>query len=219
MSNLKKIIWFPTAKSVSLVIYFFFFGANLILIIMTLCLSINAIPLTLIIVFLLCVLFGYIGRSGYPSFIKSDKGYIKLYYFFNHKKMECSEVKISYTDLLWLFGVRGPGGRIIITKHSFPPKIYPAFVLYTEKKFVDKYYLTESLKTIEELQRYADYSWPTVLEKEFIVIDGSYKNYKYLRQFFGVDKFCDTRGIEENKIAEYEEKLGQETLSAANKSR
>ena len=209
--RIKKIIWFPTAKSVSLVIYSFFFGANLIFIIMTLCLKISAIPLTLIIVLLLCVLFGYIGRSGYPSFIKSDKIYIKLYYFFfNHKKMERSEVKISYTDLLWLFGVRGAGNRIIITKHSFPPEIYPAFVLYTEKKFVDKYYLTERLKTIEELQKYADYSWTTVLEKEFIVIDGNYKNYKYLRQFFGVDKFCDTRGIEEDKIAEFETTLQQE---------
>ena len=60
-----------------------------------------------------------------------------------------------------------------------------------------------------------DYSWKTLRNRKFIVIDGTYKNYKYLRQFFDVDKFCDTRGIEENKIAEYEEKLGQETLSAA----
>ena len=70
--------------------------------------------------------------------------------------------------------------------------------------------MTESLETIEELQKYADYSWTTVLEKEFFVIDGNYKNYKYLRQFFDVDKFCDTRGIEEDKIAEYEAKLQEE---------
>ena len=162
-------------------------------------------------VIFLFIVFSLADRKIYPKFIKADKAFIKIFYFFfNHKKMKCSEVKISYTNLLDLFGERALNDTIVVEKHSFPPQIYPAFILYTEKRFIDKYYLSMSLETIEELQKYADYSWETLREKEFIVIDGSYKNYKYLRQFFGVDKFSDTRGIEEDKIAEFETTLQQE---------
>ena len=182
--------------------------------IMVLCLRIEATICFFAFLIFLLIVFSLADRKIYPKFIKADKGFIKIYYwFFNHKKMKCGEVKISYTNLLNLFGVRPLHDQIVVKKHSFPPQIYPAFILYTEKSFIDKYYLSMSLETIEELQKYADYSWETLREKEFIVIDGSYKNCKYLRQFFDVDKFRDTRGIEEDKIAEFETTLQQEKIA------
>lgn len=216
--KLKKIQWFPEAKNSTheayLVMIIFMIVPLIMTFIIFLCLIKDQIVWFFVILIFLFIVFSLADRKIYPKFIKADKGFIKIYYwFFNHKKMKCSEVKISYTNLLDVYGERARNDTIVVKKHSFPPKIFSVFVLYTEKKFVDKYYLTKSLKTIEELQRYADYSWPTVLEKEFIVIDGTYKNYKYLRQFFDVDKFRDTRGIEEDKIAEFETTLQQEKIA------
>ena len=213
--KLKKIQWFPEAKNSTheayLVIIICMGISMTILFIMTLCLRKDQIVWFFVILIFLFIVLSLTDKKINPKFIKADKGFVKIYYFFfNHKKMKCSEVKISYTNLLDLFNVSALNDTIVVKKHLFPPKIYSAFVLYTEKKFIDRYYLSMSLETIEELQKYADYSWETLREKEFIVIDGSYKNYKYLRQFFGVDKFSDTRGIEEDKIAEFETTLQQE---------
>ena len=212
--KLKKILWYPEAKDDILAIYIWLFILFVILIIATLCLGKEVIKLFLGIMIVLFVIMTCLDGRLYATFLKVGKKRVKIYYlFFNHKKLKRSEIKISFTEIANLFGSSMFYNPREVRGGKWVPDSYFGFVLYTKVKFIDNYYLKQNLDTVAKKKVYMDYSWKTLRNRKFIVIDGTYKNYKYLRQFFGVDKFCDTRGIEENKIAEYEEKLRQETLT------
>lgn len=212
---MRKVQWFPETKYVTLVIYIFFFAGFAVVVISAAFYGRNVVYIGLGYLAIMFVALTVTDKKLYPLFMKVNKKHIKIYYyFFNHKKMKRCAVKISFTEIADLFETQPIKDRIELDpKRDIMPGSYFAFVLYSDIKFTDKCYLQKDLGTAVKKQIYVDYSWNTLRNKKFIVIDGSYKNYKYLRQFFGVDKFCDTRGIEKNKIAEYEEKLRQETLT------
>ena len=213
---MKKIKWFPEARGDTLAVYLFLFLSIAILIVLAFCIGKEVIKIILGSMMGLFVVVTCLDGRLYATFLKVGKKYVKIYYlFFNHKKLKRSEIKISFTEIANLFGACVIYNPQEVRGGKWVPDSYFAFVLYTKVKFIDNYYLKENLDTIAKKKVYMDYSCKTLRNRKFIVIDGTYKNYKYLRQFFGVDKFCDTRGIEENKIAEYEAKLRQETLSAA----
>ena len=211
---MKKIKWFPEARGDTLAVYLFLFLSIVILIVVAFCIGKEVIKIILGSMMGLFVVVTCLDGRLYATFLKVGKKYVKIYYlFFNHKKLKRSEIKISFTEIANLFGACVIYNPQEVRGGKWVPDSYFAFVLYTKVKFIDNYYLKQNLDTVAKKKVYIDYSWKTLRNRKFIVIDGTYKNYKYLRQFFGVDKFCDTRGIEENKIAEYEEKLRQETLT------
>lgn len=208
---MKKIKWFPEARGDTLAVYLFLFLSIAILIVLAFCIGKEVIKIILGSMMGLFVVVTCLDGRLYATFLKVGKKRVKIYYlFFNHKKLKRSEIKISFTEIANLFGSSMFYNPREVWGGKWVPDSYFAFVLYTKVKFIDNYYLKQNLDTIAKKKVYMDYSWKTPRNRKFIVIDGNYKNYKYLRQFFGVDKFCDTRGIEEDKIAEYEAKLQEE---------
>ena len=208
---MKKIKWFPEARGDTLAVYLFLFLSIAILIVLAFCIGKEVIKIILGSMMGLFVVVTCLDGRLYATFLKVGKKRVKIYYlFFNHKKLKRSEIKISFTEIANLFGSSMFYNPREVRGGKWVPDSYFAFVLYTKVKFIDNYYLKQNLDTIAKKKVYMDYSWKTLRNRKFIVIDGNYKNYKYLRQFFGVDKFCDTRGIEEDKIAEYEAKLQEE---------
>ncbi len=211
---MKKYKWFPTAKFYSVMIH----GAAcftflfLITVVFFVQWYVNILFIILLVLFL--IIFSVADKKIYPIFIKIGKKDVKIYYFlFNKKRLVKEEVKIRLTEVAYLFGLYHTGDYIKVSQKYKNLKIknYLAFVLYADEVFIDKLYLRDNINSVENLQEYVDYSWETMREEKYIILEGSYPNYRFLRQFFGTDKFYKQQNeLEYNTVLEYEKMLQQE---------
>lgn len=213
-NKMKKYKWFPTAKSYSIMIYN---AVGLMFLLLTTIVFFVQwyikILIFVLLVFLLIML-SVVDKKLYPIFIKLEGKYVKIHYFLlNKKKLEKEKINIYLTEIAFLFDLYHTGDYIRVSPKSKSLKIknYPVFVLYADKIFIDKLYLRDAINSVENLQKYVDYSWETLREDGFIILEGSYPNYRFLRQFFETDKFCESQSLSENStILKYETMLQQE---------
>ena len=84
----------------------------------------------------------------------------------------------------------------------------PVFIVYSEF-FDEKFPWDEETNHPKVIQQCFDAYCEKMLDKNILLLDATYGNYRFLRQYFSVESFKDTRMGGENILEQYEKRLSE----------